>query len=340
MASTPGFAQNSGKSAVQSGTAATAAATVVPVIPKNPKELMLFAEKVNGLGSIVGEPWHVKVNYQTFDPDGKPKDKGVFEEWWAGPEKYKISYLGNGFSQTEYVNGNQDVTTGDVGWAPLPEKLVGEYMSHPFPLTNQPDKRGRLSNRKRKVAGVSLNCVEPESPPRFDISFHFCFEPDPVIRLEYTPGGLFVAFNNVIRAGDHYLAKEIVIGNAGLTIAKADVVQLEIPAKFEDSQFVPVGHDMSAPVPRVGTDIIPGNRTRGKDPKYPEWAKVQGAQGMVMLQAKISKSGTVEDLKVISGPKALRQAALDAVKTWKYKPYLSNGQPVEVETEIRLYYMF
>jgi protein TonB len=53
-----------------------------------------------------------------------------------------------------------------------------------------------------------------------------------------------------------------------------------------------------------------------------------------VLHAIISKSGTIESLSVISGPVMLQSAAMDAVKTWRYKPYLLNGDPTEVDTTI------
>jgi protein TonB len=57
-------------------------------------------------------------------------------------------------------------------------------------------------------------------------------------------------------------------------------------------------------------------------------------QGVVLLQATISKQGTIQDLRVISGHQLLQQAAVDAVKTWRYKPQLLNGEPIEVITTI------
>jgi protein TonB len=54
----------------------------------------------------------------------------------------------------------------------------------------------------------------------------------------------------------------------------------------------------------------------------------------VLLQAVISKDGSIEDLKVISGHPMLVPAAIDAVKQWKYKPYVLNGEPVVVDTQI------
>ena len=71
-------------------------------------------------------------------------------------------------------------------------------------------------------------------------------------------------------------------------------------------------------------------------PQYPAIAKAARIQGTVVLQATISKSGSIENLRVVSGPPMLQQAAMDAVRTWRYKPYLLNGDPVEVETTVNV----
>jgi protein TonB len=63
-------------------------------------------------------------------------------------------------------------------------------------------------------------------------------------------------------------------------------------------------------------------------------ARIAHIQGDVVLQATISKNGSIENLHAISGHPILIQAALDAVRQWKYKPYILNSEPVEVETQI------
>ncbi len=73
-------------------------------------------------------------------------------------------------------------------------------------------------------------------------------------------------------------------------------------------------------------------------PVYPPDAKKARIQGKVQLDAVIGKSGEVEQLKVLSGPKELQQSALDAVRQWTYKPFLVNGEPVEVKTTINVIY--
>jgi len=73
-------------------------------------------------------------------------------------------------------------------------------------------------------------------------------------------------------------------------------------------------------------------------PVYPADAKKAKIQGSVVLAATIGKDGTMQALHVISGPPELQQSALDAAKQWQYKPYVLNGNPIEVKTRIKIVY--
>ena len=75
-------------------------------------------------------------------------------------------------------------------------------------------------------------------------------------------------------------------------------------------------------------------------PVYPPIARAAHVSGAVVLHAIISKSGSIERLEVVSGPEMLRASALDAVRQWKYKPYILNGDPTEVETTITVNFNF
>lgn len=87
---------------------------------------------------------------------------------------------------------------------------------------------------------------------------------------------------------------------------------------------------------RVSQGVSEGNLISQIKPPYPPMAKMARVQGSVVLQAIISKQGTIENLRVVSGHPMLVQPALDAVRQWRYRPYLLNGEPVEVETQITL----
>ena len=87
---------------------------------------------------------------------------------------------------------------------------------------------------------------------------------------------------------------------------------------------------------RISSGVMNGLLIRKTLPVYPPIARAAGVEGTVVLQATISRTGSIENLHVIAGPAMLQQAALDAVSTWIYRPYLLNGQPVEVDTTINV----
>jgi TonB family protein len=72
------------------------------------------------------------------------------------------------------------------------------------------------------------------------------------------------------------------------------------------------------------------------DPPYPEEAQGAGLQSVVVLHALIGTDGSVLRLEPVSGPGVLAIAAMDAVRWWRYEPYLVNGRPAEVETTVQV----
>jgi protein TonB len=85
---------------------------------------------------------------------------------------------------------------------------------------------------------------------------------------------------------------------------------------------------------RVSQGVSQGLLVRKVNPTYPPLARQARIQGTVVLRAVISKDGSIENLTLVSGHPMLAPAAIDAVKQWKYRPYLLNGEPVEVDTEV------
>jgi len=79
-----------------------------------------------------------------------------------------------------------------------------------------------------------------------------------------------------------------------------------------------------------------GRKLSGAAPRYPTIAIEARIQGTVFLRPTISRTGVIENLRVVSGPPMLAPAAEEAVRTWRYRPYLLNGEPVEVETTVRV----
>jgi protein TonB len=96
---------------------------------------------------------------------------------------------------------------------------------------------------------------------------------------------------------------------------------------------------LSKPVPVVQRIRISQGVTQGLlifriEPTYPPLAQQARIQGVVVMTALIDKSGNVQRLQVVSGQPLLAPAAIEAVKQWRYKPFVLNGQPLEVETTV------
>lgn len=110
---------------------------------------------------------------------------------------------------------------------------------------------------------------------------------------------------------------------------------------FDDSGTVPgsvfggAGKVKVAPhVVGISAGVADGMILRKTPPVYPKFAQEAHITGKVVLKATITKQGNIEGVQVLSGPKILAPPAVDAVKTWKYRPYMLDGQPVAVETSV------
>jgi protein TonB len=106
------------------------------------------------------------------------------------------------------------------------------------------------------------------------------------------------------------------------------------------TRSVPVLAKTPAPTPnkrvRVASRVAEANLIHDVAPAYPPEAGRARIEGTVVLLAVIGKDGSVQDVQLESGVPLLAQAAIDAVKQWRYRPYLLNGEPVEVASRITI----
>lgn len=111
-------------------------------------------------------------------------------------------------------------------------------------------------------------------------------------------------------------------------------------AVLNTAPSVPVLAKSPEPIPakriRVASRVAEANLIRDVPPQYPTEAGRSRIEGTVVLMAVIGKDGSVTDVRVESGLPILAQAAIDAVKQWRYKPYMMNGEPVEVDSRITI----
>jgi periplasmic protein TonB len=102
------------------------------------------------------------------------------------------------------------------------------------------------------------------------------------------------------------------------------------------SASTPQVHVAPSRKPVISSGVMEGHKLSGVNPRYPTIAIASHVQGTVVLAATISRTGTIENPRLLSGPPMLTVAAEDAVRTWRYRPYMLNGEPVEVETTVNV----
>src|SRR5437879_2689450 len=124
------------------------------------------------------------------------------------------------------------------------------------------------------------------------------------------------------------------------TLALAILLSAFFPARAQ------TGEQQTAPSPAAtASPSSPGDSTeliviKAPKPFYPLEAKSKGAQGKVWLQLVISQTGDVESADILSGDPDLARAAQEAMKKWKFKPYIRNGKPVKVNTKMPFDFAF
>jgi periplasmic protein TonB len=124
-------------------------------------------------------------------------------------------------------------------------------------------------------------------------------------------------------------------GNLVLLICIPIVLASVLAAQTAEPKPTPAA-SRPAPKFRVSQGVATRNLTRKVDPIYPPDARARHIQGDVILEGTINREGDVTGLQPLKGDPLLVQAAMEAVKQWKYKPYKLNGQPVDVSTTFKI----
>jgi TonB family protein len=170
-----------------------------------------------------------------------------------------------------------------------------------------------LVNASGDVENVKLISGHPMlSPPAIEAVKQWKYQP-------YVKDGNAVPFAGMVRLNFNLGSGDVVI------VSEPPVVDLSPLRRPGVPQRV-----------RVSSGVSQGLLVNKVSPEYPADAREQHIQGVVILQVNIDKEGNVNNVELISGHPLLAPAAIEAVKQWKYKPYLLNGEPVEVDTQVQV----
>ncbi len=297
-----------------------------------PTALMLLAARTSNLTSEGAKPWHIKVSYTMYQEDGSIKDQGLIEEYWASANQSKLITTGRDFTQTVYKTPDATFQSGKL------EPLLATYhdaiaqMTEPIPSA-EAIQRANLTLQEHMDGTAKLSCILPSNGNSGLLAAYCLAGSPPIARVVvYSGQNGFQAIRNRIEPyQDRFVAGDVIFRKQGKTLLTAHLESIEPLASVDEAVFTPPD---DAPLILFPKDV-PKLISR-KPPEYPRIARTAQVQGTVLILARIGKDGKPMDLKVISGPELLVQTSLDAVREWKYSPYLFHGKPVEFITYVNL----
>lgn len=214
---------------------------------------------LNGLQSTELRPWHIVVTYDQFDEDSDNVNSGVYEEFWAGPKKYRRNYKSDKFNQTDYATDKGLFRRGDQRWPNRTESQVRAEVTEPFyygatiqgvPPSAHSSKSVaavggfgavRARSTERTFSGYTLQCVliEKESQIVSDPT-QYCFEPDgSVLRYSRGIGWNQTVYNQIVKFQGRNIAQEVDVTAAGKPYLKLRVETIELISHVDEVDFMP-----------------------------------------------------------------------------------------------------
>ncbi|HVC48453.1 MAG TPA: thioredoxin family protein [Terracidiphilus sp.] len=309
--------------------------------------------KLNALAGPGLQPWHLKIDYQLrYLPNTKPVS-GTVEEWSTGPYRWKristskeASFNGSIWSTSRTSRFQSKADHGDYAPRTLVLRVARPVLDPLYQAANiKPDYQMKI--QKVATSGLNLACVSVVDPARYapktDPNFLFptyCFDTDLHLHL-VVAGDTTVQFLNIQPFQNRMVAREVQVIQNGALIAQMNVSVLEDwkapdsgsldPPKNAELQpyTIEPGQPQPEPVYQVGASL-------------PILDDAHVFRGVAIVRAIIQKDGSVK-VRGIAGfippiiyqtSQQLSDAISNAVKKWRYRPYLVDGQPVDVAYSI------
>jgi TonB family protein len=313
-----------------------------------PVERLHRATVVNSIDDAEMKPWHLKLSFQLFDAKGKPMETGTIEEWWAEPSIHKTIYTSPSYTSTEIRAKDGLYRSKGTSSVPSLLELVLRQVTHPMPIESEiADSKPDL--REETLGKVPMDCImlaqqiKNVAYPPLGLFPTYCFDRDKdALRVSYDFGSQLIARNKIGTFQQRTVAIDQTTLQNSVTEVSAHVDVLQSIAPNE-SEFAPSAdlEEVKGNQVAVASGVMAALKISGGNPHYPESSRRNHVSGSVILRAQIGSDGRIHSLKVISTPDAdLAIASLAAVRQWTYKPYLLNGEPVDIDTKITVNFNF
>jgi hypothetical protein len=322
---------------------AASGATSRDVVPKDRKELLLAAARVNGLDAPGLQPWHILVTYDEFDEDGDNVDSGTYEEFWVGPKQYRLSYTSPDFTQTDIASERGLFRTGNQKWpGELQTRVRDEFVRPMFREMNL--EYAKTEKRTRDFGKVQLPCVLLRGTGGGNLIISdnglagFCFEPDSLM-LRYSKGGMAIGttwdqigYDKIVRFQGRYVARDIRVMQGGNKHLNLHLEKLEPIAEVSAVDFTPPPGAVALDTKLITLD----NRVLNLDylvhnplPQFPTSIRPPG--GAATMKYVIGKDGRVRAIQFLEGTAEMKKGLEESLRKYVYRPFLVMGEPVEID---------
>jgi hypothetical protein len=287
---------------------------------------------LNGLQDV-SAPWRIVIAYDQFDEDGDNVHRGTFEELWAGPKKYRITYKADDLNQTDFATAQGLFRLGDQQWPNPAQTQIPREVINPFFYAGT--LRGvHVRNVVEKFGDHTLNCVVIENGPgRISNPTLYCFEPrGSELRYSRGAGWYQTTYNDLTSFSGRSIGGTVDVYDGGKPYLKLHVQSLEAVTDATDADFTP-----PTEAKNLSGQIVTGVAPVPLHQSFPEWPDSLKQQHFsVTVAIVIGRDGHVQSAHAISGPQNAFKSAEATARKWTFQPYLVLDEPAEVSTKITL----
>lgn len=329
-------------------------------LPDDPKAILEMAAPFYDFDSAAARPFHLSYHYRLLDNQGSVSAEGRVEYWRSPGNVRRVSWTKGNNVHNEWRTADgrtlQSVKGDDI--TSMEHRLSSAVL---FSLPKAQDyESGDTSLKLVQIdnSGTVNLCVAMVSStagllPRADfqpeglhgVGTAYCFDSQaPVLVSTLMNHTITNSYSHIQNFLGHNIAGHIDISYLGEKKVEADLEEAT-EIKADDAAFTPAPDATEPVIKKITIPITTGPNGGIRagaflfkvPPIYPPSARAAQISGTVVIQAVIDKDGILQNARVVSSPDdSLSQAALDAVRQWRYQPYTLNGEPVSVMTTINV----
>lgn len=309
--------------------------------PQTPEEFFVRARQLSDLEAS-GIPFHLKATY-VASGDAEFTGNGTYEEWWQSKDLWRTEATLGDYKYVAIMNNGDEKDYASSSYVPLRLRQAVEFSRVPIPTFTGESARWKLEHQT--LNGINLTVLSSQYQCPRATSYVQC-----ETKEFFTAEGLLRAqMNNTIEAlyngfqSFHSLLipRSIKVASPGVTLLTISIQSLDPldahePQLSKDTPVPTTMHPLAIPVgTKPGPNVRPSKLIHQVAPNYPPDLKLARVEGTAVVEASIDADGNVREpyLSTSTGTQ-LDDAAIDAIRQWKYEPLRIDGVPYTVETTI------